>query len=93
MLKSEKFQQISDNYLANLPSYLEQIKTFHHAQDWESLKAVAHSVKGSAGCFNFDAIYKSAGNLEENLKSNDKLQRDEIINSVIVAIQQAIESK
>ncbi|MCK8120075.1 ATP-binding protein [Pseudoalteromonas sp. 2CM32C] len=93
LLKSEKFQQISDNYLANLPSYLEQIKTFHHAQDWESLKAVAHSVKGSAGCFNFDDIYKSAGNLEENLKSNDKSQRDEIINSVIVAIQQAINSK
>lgn len=93
LLKSEKFQQISDNYLANLPSYLEQIKTFHHAQDWESLKAVAHSVKGSAGCFNFDAIYKSAGELEENLKSSNKSQRDKIINSVMVAIQQAINSK
>ena len=57
LLKSEKFQQISDNYLANLPSYLEQIKTFHHAQDWESLKAVAHSVKGSAGCFNLSLIH------------------------------------
>jgi signal transduction histidine kinase/DNA-binding NarL/FixJ family response regulator len=93
LLKSEKFQQIADNYLANLPTYLEEVKALQHCDDWEALRGIAHSVKGSSGCFNFDEIYHSAAALEENLKSNNKVPRDELVNDLIAAIEQAISDK
>ena len=93
LLKSEKFQQITDNYLANLPTYLEEVKTLQHCNDWEALRSIAHSIKGSSGCFNFDEIYHSAAALEENLKSNNKVPRDELVNKLIAAIEQAISGK
>jgi signal transduction histidine kinase/CheY-like chemotaxis protein len=93
LLKSEKFQQITDNYLANLPTYLEEVKTLQHCNDWEALRSIAHSIKGSSGCFNFDEVYHSAAALEENLKSNNKVPRDELVNKLIAAIEQAISGK
>jgi hypothetical protein len=86
-------QQITDNYLANLPTYLEEVKTLQHCNDWEALRSIAHSIKGSSGCFNFDEIYHSAAALEENLKSNNKVPRDELVNKLIAAIEQAISGK
>lgn len=93
LLKSEKFQQIADNYLANLPTYLDEVKTYQRSDDWEALRNVAHSIKGSAGCFNFDDIYHSAGALEDSLKSNNKIVRDDLIADLITAIENSINNK
>jgi CheY-like chemotaxis protein len=92
LLKSEKFQQIADNYLANLPTYLNEVKALQHSDDWEALRSVAHSIKGSAGCFNFDDIYQTAGALEDNLKSNNKVPRNELVNNLIAAIEHSIDT-
>ncbi|KAA1151405.1 MULTISPECIES: ATP-binding protein [Pseudoalteromonas] len=93
LLKSEKFQQIADNYLANLPTYLDEVKTYQRSDDWEALRNVAHSIKGSAGCFNFDDIYHSAGALEDSLKSDNKIVRDDLIADLITAIENSINNK
>ena len=93
LLKSEKFQQINANYLASLPDYLKQIKTLYNNQDCETLRALAHSIKGSAGCFNFDDIYHSASALEQSLKGNDMTQREKRVLELITAIEQAIANK
>ena len=93
LLKSEKFQQINANYLASLPDYLKQIKTLYNNQDCETLRALAHSIKGSAGCFNFDDIYHSASALEQSLKGNDMTQREKRVVELITAIEQAIANK
>jgi signal transduction histidine kinase/CheY-like chemotaxis protein len=90
LLKSEKFQQINDNYVANLPSYLQKVNSLKASNDAEALRSVAHSLKGSAGCFNFDDIYHSAALLEENLLSNDQAQRPTLIVNLINAIEQTI---
>ncbi|MEI8669922.1 ATP-binding protein [Pseudoalteromonas sp. B131b] len=93
LLKSEKFQQIADNYLANLPTYLDEVKTYQRSDDWEALRNVAHSIKGSAGCFNFDDIYHSAGALEDSLKNDNKIVRDDLIADLITAIENSINNK
>lgn len=93
LLKSEKFQQINANYLASLPDYLKQIKTLYNNRDCETLRALAHSIKGSAGCFGFDNIYHSASALEQSLKSNNKPQRKKHLTELIAAIEIAIANK
>ncbi|MEC8206296.1 MAG: ATP-binding protein, partial [Pseudomonadota bacterium] len=60
LLKSEKFQQINDNYRSKLPDYLSQVVQLYRAKEWEALRSLAHSLKGSAGCFSFEAIHKTA---------------------------------
>ena len=64
ILKSEKFQQINANYVANLPTYLAEIKSLQFSGNLVALRALAHNIKGSAGCFNFDDIYHCAARLE-----------------------------
>ncbi|TMP54745.1 ATP-binding protein [Pseudoalteromonas sp. S1612] len=93
LLKSEKFQQINANYLASLPDYLQQIKALYNSRDCETLRALAHSIKGSAGCFNFDEIYQSASAVEQSLKGNDMPQREKHVAELIAAIEQAIANK
>jgi signal transduction histidine kinase/CheY-like chemotaxis protein len=93
LLKSEKFQQITNNYLANLPTYLVEIKALQHSDDWEALRSVTHSIKGSSGCFNFDDIYHSAGALEDSLKGNNKAPRKELINALMAAIERSINER
>ncbi|CAH9054279.1 Sensor histidine kinase RcsC [Pseudoalteromonas haloplanktis] len=93
LLKSEKFQQINANYLASLPDYLQQIKALYNSRDCETLRALAHSIKGSAGCFNFDDIYHSASALEQSLKGNDMTQREKRVLELNTAIEQAIANK
>ena len=67
LLQSEKFQQISDNYMAKLPAQLEQLQRLYDTQEWDELRALAHSIKGSSGCFGFMNIHEAAGELESSL--------------------------
>ncbi|MCF6435383.1 hybrid sensor histidine kinase/response regulator [Pseudoalteromonas sp. MMG022] len=74
LLKSEKFAQIAHNYNQKLPEYLAQLKQYYQRGDWESLRALAHSLKGSAGCFGFTNIHSAADQLEQMLRTNDENQ-------------------
>lgn len=71
LLQSEKFKQISQNYLSKLPEQQELLKQYYDAQEWESLRALAHSIKGSSGCFGFMNIHEAAGQLEQALKERN----------------------
>lgn len=72
LLASEKFVQINKNYMEKLPDYLEQIKSYYANQEWESLRTLAHSLKGSAGCFGFMNINSAAEELEKSLMTNQQ---------------------
>lgn len=74
LLQSEKFMQISQNYIKKLPDYLIQLQTYYDNQEWESLRALAHSLKGSAGCFGFMNVHSAADDLEQSLRTNNKAQ-------------------
>lgn len=90
ILKSEKFQQINANYVANLPTYLDEIKSLQFSGNLVALRTLAHNIKGSAGCFNFDDIYHCAARLEDHLKSDSKAALNELTANLINAIEQVI---
>ncbi|MDW7547398.1 ATP-binding protein [Pseudoalteromonas peptidolytica] len=69
LLQTEKFLQISRNYVEKLPAQLTELQALYDEHEWESLRALAHSIKGSAGCFGFMNIHEAAGELESSLKN------------------------
>ncbi|WP_462173324.1 ATP-binding protein [Pseudoalteromonas xiamenensis] len=71
LLQSEKFKQISENYRSKLPEQLELLNQYYLEHEWESLRALAHSLKGSSGCFGFMNIHEAAGQLEQSLKERN----------------------
>ncbi len=89
LLNSEKFQQINENYRSKLPEYLAQVNELYHAGEWEELRALAHNLKGSAGCFGFTNIHLAAAALEDNLRgrTSDRNRRDYLALSLIEAIK------
>ncbi|WP_281546394.1 hybrid sensor histidine kinase/response regulator [Pseudoalteromonas sp. PAR1] len=89
LLKSEKFQQINDNYRSKLPDYLSQVVQLYRAKEWEALRSLAHSLKGSAGCFSFEKIHKTAGQLETALSTNQMAQVADCYEALISALKEA----
>ena len=61
----------------------------YRTKEWEALRSVAHSLKGSAGCFSFEAIHKTAGQLENALRSNQTEQIEQYYNALISALEEA----
>ena len=72
VLKSDQFKQISDNYKAKMPNLHQELLELYSAKDWEQLVALAHSIKGSAGCFGFTHISEAASELESCLKNKNQ---------------------
>ena len=93
LLKSERFQQINNEYRSKLPDYLTQVTQLHSANEWEQLRALAHSLKGSAGCFGFSNIHHAAAALEDNLRGHDQSRRDYLALSLIEAIKYTLQQE
>ncbi|KZN65605.1 ATP-binding protein [Pseudoalteromonas luteoviolacea] len=93
LLESEKFLQISQNYLEKLPEQLDLVESLYSEQDWESLRALAHSLKGSAGCFGFTNIHSAAGELENSLRDNNKAQWQYATLNLVQAIKYTLSNE
>ena len=87
------FQQINENYRSKLPEYLAQVNKLYHAGEWEELRALAHNLKGSAGCFGFTNIHLAAAALEDNLRGRDHNRRDYLALSLIEAIKYTLQQE
>ncbi|KZN39591.1 chemotaxis protein CheY [Pseudoalteromonas luteoviolacea CPMOR-2] len=93
LLESEKFLQISQNYLEKLPEQMTLVESLYSEQDWESLRALAHSLKGSAGCFGFTNIHSAAGELENSLRDNNKAQWQYATLNLVQAIKYTLNNE
>ncbi|ATC95701.1 hybrid sensor histidine kinase/response regulator [Pseudoalteromonas tunicata] len=76
VLKTEQFKKISLNYKAKMPEMKTQLTDLYESEDWEQLTALAHSIKGSAGCFGFTHISDAASELESCLKDKNQQRLD-----------------
>ncbi|MBQ4831991.1 response regulator [Pseudoalteromonas sp. MMG010] len=88
LLHSDNYKTINAGYVASLPDYIEQINELKH--DKAALKSLAHNIKGSAGCFNFNEIYQCASKLEQALQNNINTPVNSLINDLIDALNNAI---
>ncbi|KPH61911.1 chemotaxis protein CheY [Pseudoalteromonas porphyrae] len=91
LLNSDKFQQINENYRSKLPDYLVEVTDLYNSGEWDQLRALAHNLKGSAGCFGFSNIHHGAATLEDNLRGRDHSRRDYLALSLIEAIKYTIQ--
>lgn len=86
LFQGERFKQISDNYKSKLPNLLTQIARLNEQQDLNELLALAHSIKGSAGCFGFNHISDAAAELESCIREHN----EEGLDYHIIKLEQAI---
>ena len=86
LFQGERFKQISDNYRSKLPGLLKQISHLNQQQDLNELLALAHSIKGSAGCFGFNHISDAAAELETCIRDHN----EEGLNYHVLKLEQAI---
>ncbi|WP_194868485.1 ATP-binding protein [Pseudoalteromonas sp. PPB1] len=93
LLKSEKYLQISRNYVEKLPDQLIQLEQLFGDQEWESLRALAHSLKGSAGCFGFTNIHSAAGDLETSLREDNPTKWEYAMLTLTQAIRYTLEQE
>lgn len=92
LLNSDSFKKINHDYLISLHKHISQLEALYAAHNLDALRALAHSIKGSAGCFNYNEIYKSAAALEVNLKSNNTENTAKHVYALINSIQQVLSS-
>ena len=59
-----------------MPEMKTQLTDLYNTKDWEQLTALAHSIKGSAGCFGFKQISDAASELESCLKDKNQQKLD-----------------
>lgn len=62
--------ELVDMFLDELPQRLTVLTTAVDAGDIETLRRLAHQLKGAAGGYGFDPIGKAAGSLEALLKAS-----------------------
>ena len=86
LFQGERFKQISENYKAKLPELLEEITETYKSGDVNELMALAHSIKGSAGCFGFTHISDAASELESCIKKHD----EQALDYQVLKLEQAI---
>ena len=72
---SQEFLQLKASFLTRLPELQSQIETLTTAQDWPSLNALLHNLKGMGGSFGYSEITRLA---EELCLRLDKGQLDNL---------------
>ncbi len=100
--KANKFYQLQQKYIQQLPNKLTQIqqhwqawKTQYQADDVEAVKRLVHSLAGSAGTFHFSQLSEQARLLEQYLfaLTTDKLSdtQEQEIESAFIELQKQVE--
>ena len=84
---NEKYRPIVSKFVRKLAEQLEEIRTLHHAGNYEELAILAHKIKGSAGTVGFYAFTEPFFKLETAAHQRD----DEKINYAMLDITQLFE--
>ncbi len=71
---SSEFKQLVQSFVDNLPQVIEQLHSAVDEADWQSLGAIAHRVKGSAGSFGYPRLTEFAATLEYSAKQSSAVE-------------------
>ena len=86
-LKPKHMPMLIGSFLDESAPILETLKAAIEAKDYTTIKAAAHSIKGSAGNLRFNELYEMAKELEH--AGGDSISSFEY-NSYLEAIKQAV---
>jgi histidine phosphotransfer protein HptB len=65
------YGEIVEMFVEELPKRAASLLEHLDKGDWESLRRVAHQIKGAAGSYGFDTISPIAGKLEATVRNSD----------------------
>ena len=86
-LKAKHMPMLIGSFLEESQTILNSLESAIQSNDYASVKASAHSIKGSAGNLKFDEVYKMAQEMEH---SAEKSATDFEYNAYFKAIKEAI---
>ena len=59
-------------FVADCPKMMTRIRRALRKQDWEALRSAAHAMKGAAGNFSTDGVFRAAREMEEMARQSDR---------------------
>ena len=96
LTQDPEFQALIDNYVSGLGRYIEALNHAMDQKDWETLRSLAHQLKGSGGSFGFEAISVTARALESAIKAGDMQaipeKYDMLIHEIGLVCSQSVDS-
>ena len=66
--EDESFIDLVEEFVAALPERMEKMSDALRARDFETLRMLAHQLKGSAGGYGYPMVTMRAGELEKHAK-------------------------
>ena len=70
LAENADFQELVEMYVADVPERIDAFQARLQNQDWESIRVLAHQMKGSARGYGFGVVSDWAAELEFAVKEN-----------------------
>ncbi len=70
-VRPKAWTQLAGMYLQDLSHQLDSIKLALESNDFNTIKQLSHRIKGTAGTYNLDSIFKIASVLEQLANKSD----------------------
>lgn len=70
-VRPKAWAQLASMYLQDLPHQLESIRQALGSNDFNTIKQLSHRIKGTAGTYHLDSIFKIASALEQLANKRD----------------------
>jgi CheY-like chemotaxis protein/HPt (histidine-containing phosphotransfer) domain-containing protein/anti-sigma regulatory factor (Ser/Thr protein kinase) len=65
-----EFQELVQQFVTGLPAIIEEISDAARRNDWETVRATAHKLKGMGGSFGFPELTEVAGEIQSAVDDN-----------------------
>ncbi len=94
--KEEMVHELLDVFINSFPEEIENLEIAHTNEDWESIRAIAHKLKGSSSYCGTTRLQSVCAKLETSIKNNkmdlvDKFYKQLLIE--IKAVEEAVKNK
>ena len=77
------FQELLHLFVAAIPEHRQGLEAAHRTQQFDSLRRIAHQLKGSGGGYGFPELSRRAAALEDSCKSSDADQIDRTLDALL----------
>ncbi|MFA6144065.1 MAG: Hpt domain-containing protein, partial [Sulfuricurvum sp.] len=86
-LDEETAEFLLNDFFENWGNYKSELRAAIKANNHESIRSVAHAIKGASGSLRLDDVYEICKSLEEKAKETIDWDYESLLNDLIVAIE------
>lgn len=86
--------ELLETFIQDAPSYIQDLRSFFQAKNWDNLRRKAHQLKGSSGTVGLKSIYTDARYIEdqaEECNSSGMIERFDRIAKAITQLREIID--